>query len=540
MIAIYLRLSMSDGDLGDENKDESNSIENQRLLLRRYLEEREDLVGEIKEYIDDGYSGTNFNRPGFQRMIEDCKKGIIHTILVKDLSRLGRNYIGVGDYVEQLFPLLGIRFIAVNHNYDSNDYIGETMGFDMEVNNLISTFYSRDLSRKRKSTNQIKWKQGIATAAYAPFGYKKDKRNKGKWLVDPEAAEIIRIIFKKACEGYNTTAIAAYLNENNIETALKYNERHKVFGNLNTQKAKSSEQIWDNNKVHRVLNRYEYTGAFVAGRKTPVHMGSSKVRLKDESEWTVIDDVNEPIVTKEEFAEARKAVRVNKKREYMLERKYVLKGKLRCGNCRLRLVYEDSTIEKKYYCGHARKTGKYSKCCKDAYPENLLENMIFSALRNLFRVLHFVGIKAEQQHQQEMKLYREVDIKKLDNEIKLWKAKKIRQYEAYAEGHMGKEVYLYEKQVLNDTLNRLITERDSAELRRMDSDKRLAKTKEITEQSNEFLGETELTREMVKAFIDTVYVYDLKHIKIIYKFEDEIQSILNGFMGKDETADDKE
>ena len=126
-LAFYLRLSMADGDLGKDNKDESNSIENQRLLLQSYVEASDEFEGEATEYIDDGYTGTNFRRPAFQRMIEDAKKGKIHTILVKDLSRLGRDYIGVGDYLEQIFPVLGIRFIAVNTNYDSNKYIGKTI-----------------------------------------------------------------------------------------------------------------------------------------------------------------------------------------------------------------------------------------------------------------------------------------------------------------------------------------------------------------------------------------------------------------------------
>ena len=138
MIGCYLRLSLADGDLGKDDKEESNSIENQRLLLRTFVESRDDISGEIIEYIDDGYSGTNFERPSFKRMLEDAKKGKIHTIIVKDLSRLGRDYIGVGDYLEQVFPVLGIRFIAVNSMYDSNDYVGKIIGLDIRINNLLN------------------------------------------------------------------------------------------------------------------------------------------------------------------------------------------------------------------------------------------------------------------------------------------------------------------------------------------------------------------------------------------------------------------
>lgn len=136
-IAIYLRLSLSDGDLKKGSKDESNSIENQRLLLHSYIEKQDDLPGEIVEYVDDGYTGTNFNRPAFQKMIIDLKQGEIKTIVVKDLSRLGRDYIGVGDYIEQIFPLMGVRFIAVNNAFDSMKLNNGTPGIEVAVSNPL-------------------------------------------------------------------------------------------------------------------------------------------------------------------------------------------------------------------------------------------------------------------------------------------------------------------------------------------------------------------------------------------------------------------
>ncbi|MBE6018656.1 MAG: hypothetical protein E7233_13825, partial [Lachnospiraceae bacterium] len=170
MIALYLRLSLADGDLGNDGKDESNSIESQRAILWDYIHQRDDISGEVEEYIDDGYSGTNFNRPAFQTMLEDMKKGKIVTMLTKDLSRLGRNYIEVGDYIEQIFPMLGVRYIAVNSNYDSNEYLGFTGGLDMSFMNLVNTLYSKDLSKKWRSSVETKWKNGISTSGRMPLG----------------------------------------------------------------------------------------------------------------------------------------------------------------------------------------------------------------------------------------------------------------------------------------------------------------------------------------------------------------------------------
>ena len=158
---LYLRLSIADGDLGKDNKDESNSIDNQRTLLVNFVQDRDDLSDEYIEYVDDGYSGTNFERPAFKRMIEDAKTGKIDTIIVKDFSRFGRDYIGVGDYLEQVLPILGIRFISLNNNYDSNDYLGKTMGIDMAIHNLVNNLSEiaeilMDLGRKTKLGN-TKW-----------------------------------------------------------------------------------------------------------------------------------------------------------------------------------------------------------------------------------------------------------------------------------------------------------------------------------------------------------------------------------------------
>lgn len=162
-IAIYLRLSLADGDLKKGSKDESNSIENQRMLLHDYIGKQEDLFGEIVEYVDDGYTGTNFNRPAFQKMIVDLKQGDIKVIMVKDLSRLGRDYIGVGDYIEQIFPLMGVRFIAVNNSFDSMRLNNGTPGIEVAVSNLVNNMYSRDIAKKIRAALETNWKNGKAT-----------------------------------------------------------------------------------------------------------------------------------------------------------------------------------------------------------------------------------------------------------------------------------------------------------------------------------------------------------------------------------------
>ena len=190
MIAAYQRISRADGDLGKDGKDKSNSIENQKELILRYISCKESLQNvPVMDFVDDGYTGSNFDRPGFQQMMDGVRNGKIDTIIVKDLSRFGRDYIGVGEYMEQIFPLLGVRLIAINDNYDSNNYKGTTLGMDVIVSNLVNTMYCRDAGKKLRTANQVKWRKGITTASAAPFGYQFDPDKKGAFIVDPPAAK---------------------------------------------------------------------------------------------------------------------------------------------------------------------------------------------------------------------------------------------------------------------------------------------------------------------------------------------------------------
>jgi len=314
MIGFYMRLSMADGDLGKDEKEESNSIENQRLLLQGFVESRKDISGDITEYIDDGYTGTNFDRPAFKQMIEDAKKGKIDTIIVKDLSRLGRDYIGAGDYLEQIFPVLGIRFIAVNSSYDSNDYIGKTIGLDVSISNLLNSLYSKDLSKKYTSAIRTKWKQGISTSGRLPFGYKKDDADKSKWLIDEEAAKYVRIVFEKAMEGWNTSSIANHMNEIHAPTPGKYKQDH--FDNYEqwNRVVSDNEWLWDTYMVWRILKCYSYTGALVHGTTKRLRVGGKAKRAVPQKDQVIVDGVHPAIVTVDEWETAQTAIRSTSKR----------------------------------------------------------------------------------------------------------------------------------------------------------------------------------------------------------------------------------
>lgn len=521
MIGIYLRLSLADGDLGKDNKEESNSIENQRLLLQSFVDSRDELTEEIVEYIDDGYSGTNFDRPAFKRMIEDAKTGKIRTIIVKDLSRLGRDYIGVGDYLEQIFPVLGIRLIAVNSSYDSNDYIGRTVGLDISVSNLINSLYSKDISKKFTSALRTKWKQGISTSGRVPFGYKKDEKDKSKWLIDPEAANYVRIVFDKALLGWNTSSIANHMNEINAPTPGRYKQEH--FDNYEqwNRQVKDEEWLWDTYMVWRVIKNYSYTGALVHGTTTPLRVGSKSRRIVPRRDQFIVDGVHPAIVSVEEWEEAQAAIRRTSKRALPQKTNFPLTGKIRCGTCGLTMSYSDRGTPS-LTCNHRQGVGKHSKCDSTVYEAKQIEGLVTYDLRvklGLFRSFNKI---LQSSGGEEQKRLRET-CRNMESELETLKARRIHLYEDYAIGNLSKESYVSEKGEITEKMDR-VQEKITAVKEAVETeDALITGVKRIANDSEDVIEKRLFTPEIANAYIEQVTIYDPKHMEIKFTFEDLLQ-----------------
>ena len=264
-VAMYLRLSSEDGDLKDTGKAESESISNQRGLLQSFIGSRPEFSGwEISEFCDDGWSGKNFERPDFLRMMEQVKQGQIHCIVVKDLSRFGRDYLVVGNYISRVFPFLGVRFIAVNDNYDS---LGDKKASDdliIPFKNLINEAYCRDISVKIRSQLEIKRKNGQFLGSFAAFGYLKDEQNKNKLVVDQYAADIVRDIFKWKLEGVSPQDIADALNKLGVLSPMEY--KRSLGMKFTTSFKTNAKATWSAGTVIRILKNPIYSGVLVQGR----------------------------------------------------------------------------------------------------------------------------------------------------------------------------------------------------------------------------------------------------------------------------------
>lgn len=529
-IAIYLRLSESDGDLGVDGKNESNSIENQRLLLHQYIEAQK-WEEEILEYVDDGYTGTNFNRPAFKDMLEDAKAGRISTIIVKDLSRLGRDYITAGDYIEQIFPILKVRFIAINNGFDSDNHSNSNMSFDMAVSNLINTFYSRDLSKKIRSANKARWKKGINSSAQAPFGYKKDPKEKGKYVVDAPAAKIVRRIFDLALEGRSTSQIAYVLNEDKVPVPSVYNRLHNIPVRAEFATAEH-EMLWDINKVGVILKRYEYTGAMVMGKRTGVTIGRTSRKTQPLENCVVVENAHEAIVTKQEFEEANLVIKTRRKPDYKIGYDFPLKSKLRCGNCRLMLRYEANTGTDIVNCEYGTKIGKHSSCFKGNYSMKRIEGIVLYSLNQMLDTMQWLGDKGEKITRRKAESGK-AKVHDISKEIASLKQEKIRQYTRFADDLITKEAYIKIKDDLTTRIEELQQKMKTQESEVMAQDKLREEAVEMTNLSGKYAGAKKLTREMVEAFIDCVYVHDPENIEIVFLFEDSIRELMEEIQGKE-------
>ena len=299
--AIYVRLSKEDGDVANAAKAESNSISNQKNLIKDFLKDKEDIVV-VSERVDDGYSGSNFNRPGIQALLEAARNGEIGTVVVKNFSRFGRDYLEVGRYLEYIFPILQVRFISVNDNYDSSDKFGTTGGMSVALKNLVYGMYSADLSKKIRSARNTRVRNGEFVAAFAPYGYIKDPNDKHKLLVDENVAWVVRRIFQMAADGVSYAEITRQLNEEGIPSMALYRiQKNDGYGNRHPH---VKVMLWNSSSKRDMLTDEVYLGRLLWNRTKCGMDTDKKIVPQARENWIIVDNHHEPLVSKELFDKA--------------------------------------------------------------------------------------------------------------------------------------------------------------------------------------------------------------------------------------------
>lgn len=305
--AKYIRLSAEDDDLGESGKTESNSVTNQRHLLDAFISRTPDLADtSVIEFCDDGWSGKNFERPAVQEMLAQVQEGKIQCIVVKDLSRFGRDYLTVGNYISSVFPFLGVRFIAVNDGFDSIRP-ADIDSLETSFKTLLYDLYSRDLSRKVRSAKKFRAQRGDFLAPFAPYGYVKDPADKSRLVIAPEAAETVRRIFRLAADGNDTKQIAMLLNREQVPTRMLYK---RAAGCSRTKWPSVLENnFWIEQIVARILRDERYIGKNIFGKRTRDMVGHTHTVKVSRADWITSENAHESIVTQEEFDRAQTAMR---------------------------------------------------------------------------------------------------------------------------------------------------------------------------------------------------------------------------------------
>ena len=519
---IYARLSRDDGD-----KLESDSIINQKALIRDFLSKHPEIHA-VSEKTDDGYSGVNFDRPAFQEMMDEIRSGKINCVVVKDLSRFGRNYIEAGNYIERVFPFLGVRFIAINDNYDSLDR-NQSDSLIIPFKNLINDAYCKDISVKIRSQLEIKRKKGQFLGAFAVYGYLKDEEDHNKLVVDTYASEIVRAIFKWKVQGMSQGRIADKLNMQGVLCPMEYKISlgMKVQTNFRVHK----KALWSQTAVTRILTNEIYTGVLIQGKAGTPNYKIKKILQKDESEWIRVEGAVPVIIDRDVYDSVqmilKKDIRISPEEEVV----YPLSGYLKCGDCGQNMVRKSYNAGGKtysYFICSTRKAGK--GCNTHSIQEDKLMDVVLQSVSKqvdyvceMEKLLDIVDSLPESQ----MNVFNyDAQIVRLKEDIERNKSFKLKLYENLQEGLIGQDEYFlfkksYAAKIMEAeaAIQAIENEREQAVSRNRDS---LA----WMEVFKKYQNVSEIDRFMVVDLIRQVNVFEGGKVEVIFRHGDEAGKVM--------------
>ena len=380
MAAVYLRLSKEDEDLREvKDKKESNSIANQKALILKTLESMPD-VTLYDIYIDDGFTGLNFERPNFQRMCEDIYNGRVNMVIVKDLSRLGRDYIDSGRYVKKIFPSYHVRFVSVLDHFDSLTATQSDVNLLIPVKNFVNDNYSRDISGKVRSHQEVMRENGLYIGSHVAYGYKKLETDRNRIIPDEYAADIVRKIFDWKLKGLSSASIADKLNELGVAAPSEY--KRQLGGNYKSGFQKNKRAKWSAVTINRILKNKIYIGVLEQGKREKVNYKLNKVVEKPESEWAVKENTHEAIISKADFENVAKLLNLDTRKSPEEETLFMLSGLMFCGECGRSMVRRCNRYKDKqsiYYICATYNKGK--GCSRHSIGQSVVEDILLDAIK---------------------------------------------------------------------------------------------------------------------------------------------------------------
>ncbi len=531
-VGLYIRLSQEDADNG-QDKQESNSVTSQKTLLNEFVETHEDLIV-YDTYIDDGFTGTDFNRPSFQRLLEDMRSGNINCVIVKDLSRLGRNYIEVGNYIEQVFPLFNIRFIAINDFVDSVNNPSSVNTILVPFKNLINDEYCRDTSIKIRTSLNAKKKKGDFVGAFPSYGYMKDPNDKHKLIVDESVRQIIIDIFNwSANEGAGKIEICHRLNNLGILNPTGH-KKIELMQNYSNAGIKDNLYAWTPSTVRSILSNEIYIGNTVQGKRKTKSYKVHRVENVPKEEWIRVQNTHEAIIDKEIFEKVQELNKRDTKISQKTKELSMWAGILKCADCKMAMNKKSSTNKlgttyEYYICSTYRKKSKLL-CTKHTIKIEKLEKAVLKAIN--FHIGLFINAEEfikefEKNNDINSNLYDFTNmIMKKENEI--LKISKFKQslYEDWKSEYISKEEYLEYKQKYEKDIERIKQNITILEKEKQKDEKQNKNTNSWINEFKEKKEITKLSRDVILELIDCIYIKNNGDIIIKFKFEDELKKYL--------------
>ena len=521
-VGIYIRLSREDEE--KEKYQESESIGNQRTLLMQYI--RQNKLNFISEYVDDGVSGTSFDRPAFNRMIADIESGKINMVVTKDLSRLGRDYIKSGYYTEQYFPEHNVRYIAILDNIDTS--LDSANNDIAPFKSILNEMYAKDTSKKINSVLQTKRNNGEYLGT-APYGYKKDPENKYHLVIDEEAANVVKLIYEKYLAGFGTMQIADYLSKKKIPIPSDYNKRKRGTKSL-------TYGLWQQSTVRFILSNEIYTGTVIQGKRKKVSFKSKKFINLPEEDWVKVENMHEAIISKEDFERAKKVIEATKGSR-VVQNDYLFKGLLRCYDCGGYIGIRSPDKNGNIYgrCQRYGRFGKFDVCSPHNFNYQVFEEQMLEILRQACREYKNKKKLEEIAKQTKSKQVQEFDIKKQIDSFKQNIEKETRKLEVMYEDRLAGIISLEEymknanriKEIVK-SYEQSIKEFEQELSGEKNNDNNKSRLDDLVE---EFLKIKNPTKEIIREFIEKIEIHSDKQVDIYFNFKplQEMNENLNNF-----------
>ncbi len=521
--AVYLRLSNEDGDKG-----ESNSIRNQRSLITEFINRQNDIILG-KEYVDDGYSGTNFERPGFQRMMEDINDKKINCIIVKDLSRLGRNYIETGRYMEKIFPLLGVRFIAINDHIDTTNIQNDAEQIIVPFKNLINDAYCRDISIKIRSQLEIKRKNGQFTGSFAGYGYQKDPKDKNHLIIDETAAEVVQLIFNMKLDGYSMERIAERLDSMGVLTPMEY--KRQCGYNFNSGFRSGENPKWSVSTVRRILTNELYTGMMVQGKNRKINYKVKESKPVPRENWVRVDGMHEAIVSRKLFDCVQTLLKIDTRTSPHRENVYLFSGLLKCGDCgqnmARRIVNKKGKQYFYYCCSHNKATGE---CSYHNISEKIIYDTVLAAIQNQIElIIEADEMIAEMDHVPQQQIGVGVinsQIVELHKEIEKYKNLKAKLYQDMVDQIIEQDEYTEISETFARKIQKATTQKEELEQKKDRLIHKNVMPQQWADDFRVYRNIQTLERKILVILVKEIRVYSTKQIEITFNCENEIAELL--------------